>query len=133
MSRPSHTAVNDSLEADKHTSHLYRRLSKSLMASQQLRTFLSSIDNRYPDYACIIYQDFRTEAGLETAERTDLLALGVPRGATELIMAAKGTGDSYVVLVFSYSYMHRVVYLSLMDSTKLRLTRCSGFACNICA
>lgn len=71
------------------------------MASQQLKTFLSSIDKRYLDYADGIYQDFRNKAELGTAERADLLALGVPKGAAGLLIsAAKGTGDSYVVLLF---------------------------------
>ena len=58
------------------------------MASQELKIFLSSINWRYLDYADAIYEgEFTSQAELGAAERTDLQALGIPKGAAGLIIA----------------------------------------------
>ena len=66
------------------------------MASQELKTFLTSINLGYLDYADAIYEgEFTNQAELGTAERIDLQALGVPKCAAGLIIAAaRGAGDS---------------------------------------
>ena len=61
------------------------------MASQELRAFLSSIDNRYVDHADAIHKgEFTNQAELAAADRTDLEKLGIPKGAAGLIIAAAG-------------------------------------------
>ena len=69
------------------------------MASQELKTFLSSVNFGYLDNADAIYernslvrQTFRSAA-----------PLGIPKGAAGLITAAaKGAGDSFVALLCHY-------------------------------
>jgi len=74
------------------------------MASQQLKSFLSSVNFGYLDYADAIYEgEFTSQAELGAADHTDLQALGIPKGAAELIIAAaRGAGDSFVALLFHY-------------------------------
>ncbi len=74
------------------------------MASQELKTFLSSVNFGYLDYADAIYEgEFTSQAELGAADRADLQALGIPKGAAGLIIAAaRGAGDSAVALLFHY-------------------------------
>ncbi len=74
------------------------------MASQELKTFLSSVNFGYLDYADAIYEgEFTSQAELGAADRADLQALGIPKGAAGLIIAAaRGAGDSVVALLFHY-------------------------------
>jgi len=68
------------------------------MASQELKSFLSSVNFGYLDYADAIYEgEFTSQAELGAADRTDLQVLGTPKGAAGLIIAAAtGAGDSFV-------------------------------------
>lgn len=110
------------------------------MAFQQLKTFLSSIDNRYPDYAYGINQDFRNKAELETAERSDLLhancwtyrSAGLRVAAGLITRAAKGTGVVLLFLHQSFTLVCIVLFICLWWIL-LQLRCCSEFACNICA
>ena len=70
------------------------------MASQELKTFLSSVNFGYLDYADAIYEgEFTSQAELGAADRADLQALGIPKGAAGLIIAAaRGAGNSVVAL-----------------------------------
>ena len=55
------------------------------MASQELKSFLSSVKFGYLDYAGAIYKgEFTSQAELGAAERVDLQALGIPKGAALL-------------------------------------------------
>jgi len=68
------------------------------MASQELKSFLSRVNFGYLDYADAIYEgEFTSQAELGAADRTDLQALGTPKGTAGLIIAAaRGAGDSFV-------------------------------------
>ena len=74
------------------------------MASQDLKTFLRSVNSRYLNYAEVSHEGQLTnQAELGAADRTDLQALGVPTGAAGLsIKAARGAGDSFIALLFEY-------------------------------
>ncbi len=76
-------------------------ISRIQMASQELKTFLGSVDSRYLQYADVIHQgEFTSQAELGSADRTDLQALGIPKGAAGLVVtAARGTGDAFVALL----------------------------------
>ncbi len=74
------------------------------MASQELKDFLSSVNPTYLDYADSIYEgEFTSKAELGAADRKDLQALKIPKGAAGLIIAeARGAGDSFVALLFHH-------------------------------
>ncbi len=74
------------------------------MASQELKSFLGGVNLKYLAYADAIFEgEFTSQAELGAADRTDLQALGIPKGAAGLIVAAaRGAGDSFVALLFHY-------------------------------
>jgi hypothetical protein len=74
------------------------------MASEELKTFLSSVNIGYLKYADVIHKgEFTSQAELGAADRTDLQDLKIPKGAAGLIIAAaRGAGDSIVALLFHY-------------------------------
>ena len=58
------------------------------------RSFLSSVNFGYLDYAEAIYEgEVNSQAELGAAERADLQALGIPKGAAGLIVAG---ADNFV-------------------------------------
>ncbi|CAL8466446.1 g5982 [Coccomyxa elongata] len=65
------------------------------MASQELIGFLRSVDEKCAQYAQLLQAGtFTDRLELSAADKFDLEALGVPKGAAGLIMeAAQGTGD----------------------------------------
>ncbi len=75
------------------------------MASEELKTFLCSVDRRYLQYADVKHHgEFTSQPELGSADRIDLQALGIPKGAAGLIVAAaRGTGDSFCCLSFLLS------------------------------
>ena len=75
------------------------------MASQNLKSFLSSVNSGYLHYADAIYDsEFTSQAELGAADRADLQALGIPKGAAGLIIAAaRGAGDSVAALLSTTS------------------------------
>lgn len=64
------------------------------MASLELIEFLRSVNVNYAQYAQILHEGTYTIRGeLSAAERSDLEALGMPKGAAGLIIkAAEKTG-----------------------------------------
>ena len=73
------------------------------MASQELKSFLGSIHSGYLEYAHAIHEgEFTSQAELGAADRSDLQALGIPKGAAGLIIAtARGAspGDIFIALL----------------------------------
>ncbi|KAA6423986.1 MAG: hypothetical protein FRX49_05945 [Trebouxia sp. A1-2] len=69
------------------------------MASQNLKSFLSSVNSGYLHYADAIYDsEFTSQAELGAADRADLQALGIPKGAAGLIIAAaRGAGSALIL------------------------------------
>ena len=76
------------------------------MASQELKSFLSSVKVGYLEYADGIHQgEFISQAELGAADRSDLQALGIPKGAAGLIIAtARGAspGDFFTALLLHH-------------------------------
>lgn len=75
------------------------------MASQKLKSFLSIVQIGYLHYADAIYDgEFTSQAELGAADRADLQALGIPKGAAGLIIAAaRGAGKSVAALLATTS------------------------------
>ncbi|KAL0035679.1 hypothetical protein WJX79_007913 [Trebouxia sp. C0005] len=78
------------------------------MASQNLKSFLSSVNSGYLHYADAIYDsEFTSQAELGAADRADLQALGIPKGAAGLIIAAaRGAGRQISLLYISPPSKH---------------------------
>ncbi len=73
------------------------------MASQELKAFLSSVnlDTWTMQMPSMKVNSLVRQLG--AADRADLQALGIPKGAAGLIIAAaRGAGDSVVALLFHY-------------------------------
>ncbi len=70
------------------------------MASQELRAFLSSVDSSYVNHADTLHNgQFTRMVELAATDRSDLMELGIPKGAAgAIIAAARGTGDFSVAM-----------------------------------
>ena len=75
------------------------------MASQELKSFLSHVNFRYLHYTDAIYDgEFTSQAELGAADRADLQALSIPKGAAGLIIAAaRGAGTTVAALLSTTS------------------------------
>ena len=80
------------------------------MASEELESFLNSVSLAYLAFADAIHEGgITSNAELGAVERTDLQTLGIPLGAAALIIAtARGSGDSFGTLLFSYINMSQL-------------------------
>ncbi|KAK9819629.1 hypothetical protein WJX72_000463 [[Myrmecia] bisecta] len=64
-----------------------QRMASEQLASEELKEFLRSIKAEYVQYAELLHEGtFTDKAELSGADKTDLVALGVPNGAAGLII-----------------------------------------------
>ena len=82
------------------------------MASQELRAFLSSVDSRYMGHADAIHNgQFTSKTELAAADRSDLVELGIPKGAAgAIIAAARGKGDSFIAIFCHAAWVSQLSY-----------------------